>query len=105
MTRANACGRTSVAPSQPGRVAPDRRSHTPALGFASSPVDDLAPIREARVTLTVPEAARMLGISRNEAYLAVQRGEIPARRIGRRIVIPRVAFERWLDDAPPCSPR
>lgn len=49
-----------------------------------------------RATLTVPEVARLLGISRNEAYLAVQRGEIPARRIGRRIVIPRAALERWL---------
>lgn len=54
-----------------------------------------------RVTLTVPEVALILGISRNEAYLAVQRGELPARRIGRRILIPRVALERWLAETVP----
>lgn len=52
-----------------------------------------------RLTLTVPEAALLLGISRNEAYMAIQRGEIPARRVGRRIIISRVALERWLNGA------
>lgn len=39
-------------------------------------------------TLTVEEAAAVLGIGRNSAYEAVRRGEIPSIRIGRRIVIP-----------------
>jgi excisionase family DNA binding protein len=42
-----------------------------------------------RQTVTVEEAARMLGISRNSAFRAVQRGELPAVRIGRRILISR----------------
>jgi excisionase family DNA binding protein len=41
------------------------------------------------VTLTVEEAARMLGISRNSAFRAVQRGQLPSIRIGRRILVPR----------------
>ena len=42
-----------------------------------------------RATLTVEETAVMLGISRNTAFRAVQKGEIPSVRIGRRILIPR----------------
>lgn len=48
----------------------------------------------------MPEVARRLGIGRNAAYAAVQRGEIPSRRIGRRIIVPRVAFEKWLAETP-----
>ena len=52
-----------------------------------------------RKTLTVDEAARALGISRNSAYVAVRAGEIPSIKLGRRLVIPRVAFERFLESA------
>jgi excisionase family DNA binding protein len=50
-----------------------------------------------RQTLTVEEAARVLGISRSSAYEAVRRGELPTVKIGRRYVVPRVALERLLD--------
>lgn len=52
-----------------------------------------------RQTLTVEEAARVLGISRSSAYEAARRGELPIVRIGRRYVVPRVALERLLDQA------
>ena len=52
-----------------------------------------------KLTVTVEEAARLLGIGRNSAYEAVRRGEIPAIRIGKRFVVPRVALERMLSDA------
>ena len=48
------------------------------------------------LTLTVVEAARFLGISRGLAYEAVRRGEIPSIRVGRRILIPRVALQQML---------
>ena len=44
----------------------------------------------------VPEVAKRLRISRNAAYDGVARGEIPSLRIGRRIVVPRLAFEALL---------
>ena len=47
--------------------------------------------------MTVEESATALGISRATAYEAVSRGEIPAIRIGRRILIPKVALEKLLD--------
>jgi excisionase family DNA binding protein len=55
-----------------------------------------APASAERLTLTVEEAASILGISRAGAYDAVQRGEIPSIRIGRRILVPRAALDRLL---------
>jgi excisionase family DNA binding protein len=50
-----------------------------------------------RLTVTIDAATAMLGISRATAYDAVSRGVIPCIRIGRRILIPKVALERLLD--------
>lgn len=47
--------------------------------------------------LTVAEAARMCRISRNAAYKAIERGELPAVRFGKLFRIPRKALEELLD--------
>ena len=49
-----------------------------------------------RATITVPEAGRILGVSRNTAYAAAARGELPVVRIGRRVLIPRQRFLEML---------
>jgi excisionase family DNA binding protein len=54
--------------------------------------------------MTVEEAATALGISRATAYEAVSRGEIPAIRIGRRILIPKVALAKLLDSDSQAEP-
>ncbi len=46
-----------------------------------------------RMTLSVEEAAGVLGISRALAYELVRRGELPRLRLGRRVVVPRRALE------------
>ena len=46
--------------------------------------------------MTVEEAGRLLGISRNSAYEAARRGELPAIRIGKRLIVPRAALEKLL---------
>jgi excisionase family DNA binding protein len=51
-----------------------------------------------RLTWTIAEAARLLGISRTSAYEAAHRGELPVKVIGRRILVPRVALLRLLDE-------
>ena len=53
-----------------------------------------------RRTLTVDEAAQALGISRASAYKAVERGEIPTLRLGKRLVVPRTKFEEMLSGVP-----
>ena len=50
-----------------------------------------------RRALTVTQAANMLGISRALAYELVARRELPAIRLGRRIIIPRHAIDAMLD--------
>lgn len=52
-----------------------------------------------RATITVEEAARILGISRGSAYEAVRRGDIPTIRIGKRLIVPVAALERMLSSA------
>lgn len=49
-----------------------------------------------RPTLTVAETAELLGISRWLVQQAVQNGSLPSRRVGRRILIPRVRLDAWL---------
>jgi excisionase family DNA binding protein len=56
-----------------------------------------------RLTLTVEEAATVLGISRAFAYESVRRGDLPHVKIGRRLLIPRAALTRLLDAAMPAE--
>jgi excisionase family DNA binding protein len=49
-----------------------------------------------RLTLSVTEAAEVLGISRALAYELVARGELPSLQFGRRLVVPWRAIERLL---------
>jgi len=50
-----------------------------------------------RLCLSVPEASRMLGISRGLGYELARCGKLPVIRFGRRLLVPRVALERMLD--------
>lgn len=54
-------------------------------------------MHEERLTLTVEECAKVLGIGRQLAYDKVKTGEIPALKIGRRLLVPRAALERLLN--------
>ncbi len=56
-----------------------------------------------RRTISVEDAAKQLGLSRNAGYEAAKRGEIPTIRIGRRLLVPSAAFERLFDPPPPAS--
>jgi len=76
----------AFAAGEPGSPVPSSRMAAGAV----------APV-ENRLVFTVEEAAQLLGISRSFAYEAVERGEIPSMRIGRRILIPKVALSRLLE--------
>jgi Helix-turn-helix domain len=50
------------------------------------------------LTMSVPDAGkRYFGLSRNAAYDAAARGDIPVIRIGRLLRVPVRALERMLD--------
>jgi excisionase family DNA binding protein len=56
--------------------------------------------KDTELTISVPEAgARYFGISRNAAYEAAARGEIPTVKVGRLKRVPVRAMERKLDRA------
>lgn len=59
--------------------------HTPALDDRHH---DRRPALNDRLTLSVAEAAAMLGIGRATAYECVRTGELPSIKIGGRILIP-----------------
>jgi len=54
----------------------------------------------SRMTITVGEAAEMLGISRTSAYLCARRQEIPTVRLGRRVLVPVARFMAMLEADP-----
>lgn len=64
--------------------------------------DDPAPeISVRRATVTLAEAAQVLGISRSTAYELARTGELPVLRLGRRLVISKRALQRLLDGGEP----
>ena len=50
-----------------------------------------------RLVYTVPEAGRLLGLSRNGSYEAAKRGDIPTIRIGRLLLVPKGPFHRLIE--------
>ena len=72
-------------------------------GQKSAPVDldnvinQVTP-SDAKITLTVTEAANMLGISLPKMYEIVRMGRIPSIRVGKRIVLARQAILDWLKE-------
>jgi len=51
-----------------------------------------------RLTYKIEEAARLAGCGRNAMYDAAKRGEVPVIRIGKRLLIPKAAFDRLLEN-------
>jgi excisionase family DNA binding protein len=51
------------------------------------------------LVFTVPEAARLLRISRNLTYELVRRDVLPHIHLGRRILIPRHELSQWIAQA------
>jgi len=54
--------------------------------------------REQSLTLTIPEVATLLRISRGSCYEAIRRNELPYIKIGRRILVPRHGLLQMLSE-------
>lgn len=50
-----------------------------------------------KIVYTIQEAAEMLGISRSYAYELVRNGTIPVLELGKKRVIPKEKFNKWLN--------
>ncbi len=51
-----------------------------------------------RLAYSVEETAKILGLGRTATYQGIEKGEIPSIRIGKRILVPRAALERLLEN-------
>ena len=54
---------------------------------------------EVRWTMTVEEVANALDICSDTIYEQVRQKQFPARKMGKRIVIPRLAVLKWMEGA------
>lgn len=54
------------------------------------PIDPL----DTPLLVAVPDAARLLGIGTTFAWEMVRAGDLPSVKLGRRVLVPRVALER-----------
>jgi len=50
-----------------------------------------------KMTLSVEETAKVLGISRKACYQAIWRGEIPSFKIGRRVLVRKRELMRIIE--------
>lgn len=48
-----------------------------------------------KALLSVAEAAEYLSLSRDTIYSLARDGAIPARKIGRRLMLPRARLDEW----------
>ncbi len=53
--------------------------------------------QDEKLTMSIPEAAALLGCSRNHAYKMVHEGVIPTIKIGRKLVVPKERFLKWVN--------
>ena len=67
---------------------------------------EIATIRGKATIPLWPDAARVLGVSRNVAYEAARKGSIPTLRLGRniRVPVPKLLAMLGVDDHEPRPP-
>jgi excisionase family DNA binding protein len=49
-------------------------------------------------TMTITEAAKVLGIGRNNAYAAARNGDIPTIKIGKRVLVLTASLKKMLGE-------
>jgi excisionase family DNA binding protein len=52
------------------------------------------------LALTIADAVKASGCSRSSIYEALKRGELKARKAGRRTLIPTSELQRYLNELP-----
>lgn len=52
-----------------------------------------------KMVYTVKEMAQILCIGMNKAYDLIHENKVPYIRLGRKIRIPKKAFQKWLEES------
>jgi excisionase family DNA binding protein len=69
------------------------------LGNAELPLPSSINLPTEKLTLSVSEVSKLLGMSRNAVYEAIRQGQIPSIRLGKRILVPRLRLEMLLSQS------
>lgn len=48
-----------------------------------------------KIVYTVDDIKNMLGIGKNQAYKLVNSGEFHVCHVGKKIIVPKIAFDNW----------
>jgi excisionase family DNA binding protein len=79
------------------RLCSDRDATANADGVAAPGTTNPGSVASRHLLLSVPEAARALGIARSSLYLLMDRHELTSVSIGRRRLLPARALEEYVD--------
>ena len=60
--------------------------------------DEIINYEQLPFTLKADQVAAVLGISRANAYTLLRREDFPTLRIGKRMLVPRDRFIRWIEE-------
>lgn len=55
-------------------------------------------VKRDKLTLSVPEAAKLIGVSASKMYEIVRIQGFPAIRVGKRVLVNAKKLEAWLDE-------
>lgn len=51
-----------------------------------------------RLTISVPEAAKRLGVSKTTGYELARREDFPAFNVGNRLLVSVAGLEKWVEN-------
>lgn len=51
-----------------------------------------------KLVYSMQEAAEVLGISKSYMYELARRGEVPTLKLGKRLVVPKEKFIKWINE-------
>lgn len=51
-----------------------------------------------KLTLSIPEAAKVLGVSKTFMYRIAKNKSFPTIAVGKRILVPAKGLERWIEE-------
>lgn len=52
----------------------------------------------AKLTLSIPEAAKVIGISRSKMYQLAKSKGFPTIQVGNRLLVSAKGLERWVEE-------
>ena len=55
-------------------------------------------VKREKLTLSVPEAAQIVGVSQSKMYEIVKIKGFPTIQIGRRLLVSAKGLERWIEE-------